>query len=241
MGRKPSAGRNSPPKPRRGLVGRVLRSLMLFVLVFGILGPAAVVLAYRFVPPPITWLMVQRMVEGRGFERHWIPLKSMSPHLVRSVIAAEDARFCEHHGFDFEAIRNAMATNSRGGKVRGGSTISQQTAKNVFLWPGRTWVRKALEAWITVYIEAIWDKKRILEVYLNVVEWGPGIYGAEAASRYHFHKSAGALDAREAALLATVLPSPLKWSASKPGPYVQRRADVILGRAAKLGAYAKCL
>lgn len=124
--------------------------------------------------------------------------------------------------------------------MRGGSTISQQTAKNVFLWPGRTWVRKALEAGITVYMEALWTKKRILEVYLNVVEWGPGIYGAEAAARYHFHKSAATLDAHEAALLASVLPSPLKWSASKPGPYVQYRAGIIAGRAAKLGVYASC-
>ena len=212
-------------------------------LVFVLLVPAALVALYRTTPPPQTPLMWLR---GGQVHYEWTPLNRISPYLARAAVAAEDEGFCTHKGFDRAAIEKAWdayvdADEDEKATVRGGSTISQQTAKNVFLWPGRTWVRKALEAWITVYIEAIWDKKRILEVYLNVVEWGPGIYGAEAASRYHFHKSAGALDAREAALLATVLPSPLKWSASKPGPYVQRRADVILGRAAKLGAYAKCL
>ena len=114
--------------------------------------------------------------------------------------------------------------------MRGGSTISQQTAKNVFLWPGRTWLRKGLEAWLTVYLETFWDKRRILEVYLNVAEWGPGVYGAEAAARHHFHKSAAALDAHEAALLASGSAEPLKWSASNPGPYVRSRADIIVER-----------
>jgi monofunctional biosynthetic peptidoglycan transglycosylase len=212
------------------------------VLVFVLLVPAALVALYRTTPPPQTPLMWLR---GGQVHYEWTPLNKISPSLARSAVAAEDEGFCTHKGFDRAAIEKAWdayldADEDEKATLRGGSTISQQTAKNVFLWPGRTWVRKALEAWITVYIEAIWDKKRILEVYLNVVEWGPGIYGAEAASRYHFHKSAGALDAHEAALLASVLPSPLKWSASKPGPYVRSRADVIMGRAAKLGAYANC-
>ncbi len=212
------------------------------VLAFILLVPAVLVVLYRTVPPPQTPLMWLR---GGPVDYRWTPLKSISPYLARSAVAAEDEGFCTHKGFDRAAIEKAWdayldADEDEKATLRGGSTISQQTAKNVFLWPGRTWIRKALEAGITVYIETLWSKKRILEVYLNVVEWGPGIYGAEAAARYHFHKSANALDAHEAALLASVLPSPLKWSASKPGPYVRGRADVIAGRAAKLGAYANC-
>ncbi len=212
------------------------------VLAFVLLAPAALVVLYRATPPPQTPLMWLR---GGQVHYEWTPLDKISRHLARSAVAAEDEGFCTHGGFDRAAIEKAWdayvgADEDERATLRGGSTISQQTAKNVFLWPGRTWVRKALEAWITLYIEAIWPKKRILEVYLNVVEWGPGIYGAEAAARYHFHKSASALDAHEAALLASVLPSPLKWSASKPGPYVRGRADTIAGRAAKLGAYANC-
>jgi monofunctional biosynthetic peptidoglycan transglycosylase len=125
--------------------------------------------------------------------------------------------------------------------LRGGSTISQQTAKNLLLWPGRDWIRKGLEAWLTIYIEALWPKQRIMEVYLNVVEWGRGVYGAEAAARHHFKKSAANLSANEAARLAAVLPSPLRWSASNPGPYVQRRSGMLQGRAARLGDLAACL
>lgn len=217
-------------------------SLFCGALIFVLLAPAALVALYRTTPPPQTPLMWLR---GGQVHYEWTPITKISPYLARSAVAAEDEAFCTHNGFDRAAIERAWesyvdASDDEKATLRGGSTISQQTAKNVFLWPGRTWVRKALEAGITVYMEAIWTKKRILEVYLNVVEWGPGIYGAEAAARYHFHKSAAALDAHEAALLASVLPSPLKWSASKPGPYVQRRAETIMGRAARLGAYANC-
>ena len=212
------------------------------VLIFVLLAPAALVALYRTTPPPQTPLMWLR---GGQVHYKWTPIGKISPYLARAAVAAEDEAFCTHNGFDRAAIERAWesyvdASDDEKATLRGGSTISQQTAKNVFLWPGRTWLRKALEAGITVYMEALWPKKRILEVYLNVVEWGPGIYGAEAAARYHFHKSAAALDAHEAALLASVLPSPLKWSASKPGPYVQRRAETIAGRAARLGAYANC-
>jgi monofunctional biosynthetic peptidoglycan transglycosylase len=218
-------------------------SLFFGVLAFVLLAPAALVALYRTVPPPETPLMWLR---GGPVDYRWTPLKNIAPGLARSAVAAEDEGFCTHNGFDRAAIEKAWdaymdADEDEKATLRGGSTISQQTAKNVFLWPGRTWVRKALEAWITVYVEALWNKKRILEVYLNVVEWGPGIYGAEAAARHHFHKSAAALDTHEAALLASVLPSPLKWSASKPGPYVRGRAEKIAGRASKLGAYANCL
>jgi monofunctional biosynthetic peptidoglycan transglycosylase len=210
-------------KKKRGPVARWLLRLFLIAL----LGPPLLTLVYRFVPPPITILMVQRAFEGRGLEKHWRSLDDISPALAEAVIAAEDAKFCSHHGFDIEAIQKALKANERGGRVRGGSTISQQTAKNVFLWPGRTWVRKGAEAYFTVLIEAIWGKRRIMEVYLNVAEWGSGVYGAEAAARRYFHTSAADLNRSEASRLAAVLPSPLKWKAAKPGPYVARRSRRI--------------
>ena len=204
----------------------IVAGLMVFVI-----GPIIVVAVYRFVPPPITFLMVQRAFEGHGLERKWVPMRQISPNLVRAVIAAEDARFCEHKGFDLEAIEKAMAANAAGKKLRGGSTISNQTAKNTFLWPGDTTVtryaRKAVEPYFTILIEGMWGKKRILEVYLNVVEWAPGVYGAEAAAQHHFRKSAAELSRREAALLAAALPNPLKYDAGKPGAYVSRRAGQI--------------
>ena len=220
-----------PLRTRRGLLSRLVRGLLLLGLVFGIAAPIAVVAIYRFVPPPITWLMVQRMVEGRGFDRRWVPLRSISPQLVRSVIAAEDSRFCEHHGFDFNAMRKAMAANEAGKRLRGGSTISQQTAKNIFLWPHRDYARKGLEAWFTVLIEGIWGKPRIMEVYLNSIEWGPGVYGAEAAAQANFHTSAARLSPPQAARLAAIVPKPLAWRAARPGPYIQRRGGHIAAAA----------
>jgi monofunctional biosynthetic peptidoglycan transglycosylase len=220
------------PRARRGLIGRLFRWALILVLVFGLIGPVAVVAVYRFVPPPMTYLMVERMFEGHGFDRRWVPLSRISPQLVRSVIGAEDSRFCEHHGFDFNAIQKAMAHNEdRPGRIRGGSTISQQTAKNVFLWPHRDWVRKGLETWFTVLIEGIWGKPRIMEVYLNSIEWGPGIYGAEAAARANFHMSAAQLSPAQAARLAAIIPKPLAWKAARPGPYIQRRGGHIAAAA----------
>jgi monofunctional biosynthetic peptidoglycan transglycosylase len=183
---------------------------------------------YRLVPPPVTPLMLIRGVEGYGITKSWRSIDEISPHLVHAVMASEDAKFCEHHGFDWDAIREAWRRYRQGtGKLRGASTISMQTAKNVFLWPGRDWLRKGLEAYFTVLIEFVWGKERIVEIYLNVVEWGPGIYGAEAASEYYFHKPAGALGSDEAARLAAVLPDPLKWSASRPDRYVAERSAFI--------------
>ena len=205
----------------------MVRAVFIAGLIVFFIGPVVVVAIYRFVPPPVTWLMVQRTFEGRGFERTWVPMQDISPNLVRAVIAAEDARFCEHMGFDVGAIQKAMAANEAGKKLRGGSTISQQTAKNVFLWPGRDWVRKGLETWFTALIEVGWGKRRIMEVYLNSIEWGPGVYGAEAAARKNFKVPAKALSVAQSARLAAILPSPLKWKAAKPGPYVQRRTGKI--------------
>lgn len=200
--------------------------MTLALIVFG--GVAVL----RFVPPPATFLMGIRLIEGEGMDYRWRPLERISPRLVQAVIASEDATFCAHRGFDMEAIERALEANARAekggsGRIRGGSTISQQTAKNAFLWPGRDWIRKGLEAGYTVLIETAWGKRRIIEVYLNVAEWAPGVYGAEAAARHWFGKSAEDLSAREAARLAAILPSPRRYNASAPGPYVRRRASRI--------------
>jgi monofunctional biosynthetic peptidoglycan transglycosylase len=214
---------------------------VIYALLVVLLAPAGLMLLYRVTPPPVTPLM---LIRGGKSDYRWIPLTEISPALVRSVVTAEDEAFCTHRGFDKAALEKAwdQYLEDDGDKsLRGGSTISQQTTKNVFLWPGRTWLRKGLEAWLTVYLEALWDKKRIIEVYLNVAEWGPGVYGAEAAARHHFRKDAGSISRQEAALLAAVLPSPLKWSPSKPGPYVQARTEIISGRATRLGPLASCL
>jgi len=218
-------------KSRPRLIGRIVRWAMAIVLVVGILGPIAVVAVYRVVPPPITWLMIERLFQGKGFDRRWVPLSHISPQLVRAVIASEDSGFCQHHGFDFAAIERALHHNAVSDTLRGGSTISQQTAKNIFLWPSRDWVRKGLEAWFTVLIETIWGKPRIMEVYLNSIEWGPGVYGAEAAARHNFHTSAANLTPAQAARLAAIIPKPLAWRAAKPGPYVRRRSGTIVLRA----------
>jgi len=222
--------RPAPParqQPRPGVFRRLLRAVWVLFLVFGLIGPILAVAIYRFVPPPITYLMVERMFEGRGFNRHWRDIDEISPVVVRSAIAAEDAKFCEHNGFDFNAMKKAMAHNEHSKKIRGGSTISQQTAKNVFLWQGRSYLRKGLEAYFTVLIEAGWGKRRIMEVYLNSIEWGPGVYGVEAAARKNFGVGADRLSAVQAARLVAILPSPLRYKAAKPGPYVRKRSGKI--------------
>ncbi len=208
--------------------GHPVRTLLLLLV---LLGTGSVVIQ-RFVAPPPTFLMVSRAIEGEGLSYRWRSLDDISPRLVQAVIASEDSTFCAHRGFDMKSIERALQANARAekrgtGRIRGGSTISQQTAKNVFLWPGRDWIRKGLEAGYTVAIETVWGKRRIMEVYLNVAEWAPGVYGAEAAAQHWFGKSADALTAREAARLAAILPSPRRYSASSPGPYVRRRTSRI--------------
>jgi monofunctional biosynthetic peptidoglycan transglycosylase len=234
VSRKPKArpkSRSKAASPRRGPVRRVVGWALLALLLVLLIGPVAVVTIYRFVPPPMTFLMVERLFQGHGFDRRWVPLRAISPRLVGSLIAAEDSGFCRHHGFDLTAIHKAMVHNEQGGKVRGGSTISQQTAKNVFLWPHRDYVRKGLEAWFTVLIETVWGKPRIMEVYLNSIEWGPGIYGAEAAAQHNFHVSASQLSPQQAARLAAIVPKPLSWKAAAPGRYVRKRSGTIAARA----------
>jgi len=185
---------------------------------------------YRFASPPSTVVMFERKAEGANVRKDWAPLEEISPHLVRAVIAAEDTRFCLHKGLDFQAIEKAVDENKRRNRRRGASTISQQTAKNLFLWNGGGWARKGAEAWFTLVIETLWPKRRVMEMYLNMAEWGDGLFGAEAASKARFGKSAKDLTRHEAALLAAVLPSPNKWRVNPPGPYVSRRANMLRGR-----------
>jgi len=202
--------------------------------------PTVVVL--RFIDPPTTaFILRDRFDAWRGnetryvFQRAWVDSQRISAQLKLAVVASEDQKFPTHHGFDFEQINDAWEQREQGRKQRGASTISQQVAKNVFLWPTRSWLRKGLEAYFTVLIETFWSKQRILEVYLNVAEFGRGVYGAEAAARRYFHKSAAQLSAREAALLAAVLPNPRRLRAEKPSPYVRHRVATIVAQMQVLG------
>ncbi len=219
-------------KRKRSFLDRITITLRIaawsVVLLF--LGSIVWAGVYRFAPAPGTMLMVERKLSGDEIIHPWKPLEEISPHLVTAVIAAEDTRFCLHNGLDFEAIDEAMEEAENGKRLRGASTISQQTAKNAFLWSHRSWVRKGAEAWMTLVIETLWSKRRIMEVYLNIAEWGDGLFGAEAAAQKRFGKSAKNLTQQEAALLATVLPNPKKWRVDPPGRYVRSRVVTIRGR-----------
>ena len=192
------------------------------------------VVVFKFVPVPFTPLMVSRAVENKlsgkeMFCNHdWVPIEKISKNLQKAVIASEDGTFIIHHGFDFTAMQKALKNNKKGRKIKGGSTISQQTAKNVFLWQGRSYIRKGFEAYFTVLIELVWGKERIMEVYLNSIEMGDGIYGAQAASEYWYRKDASALSAREAAGIAAILPNPRKYKASNSTVYINKRKDKIV-------------
>ncbi len=214
------------------LMWKAARLLLLALLLL-----AGLILLFRFAPVPVTPLMLLR---DAPINKQWVAYDQIAPALPRSVIAAEDNLFCQHWGFDFKSLQTAAVAFASGKKAGGGSTISMQTAKNLFLWPDRSLWRKLLEAPITLALETAWPKTRILEVYLNIAEWGPGIYGAEAAAQHHFGKSAKALSKTEAARLAAVLPSPLKWSAGKPGNYVRRRSEIIRRRVTQLGPLLDC-
>ena len=200
------------------------------ILAFFFISTILVVVLYRFVPVLVTPIMVIRSVQqikddGKFvFKHHWVSLDKISPHLPVAAMAGEDARFLIHNGFDFQAIGDAIERNQKAGKKKfGASTITQQTAKNVFLWPGRTWLRKGLESYFTVLIELFWTKQRIMEVYLNSIEMGKGIYGAEAVARNHFGKTAAELTRSECALIAATLPNPRKFSSKNPSNYVRKR------------------
>ena len=206
------------------------RRLLLAFAGVTVVVPVLLILIARFVPPVLTPLMIATWVTEGGIVRQWVPLSEISPNLVRAVIASEDGKFCSHYGFDLQAIDKALASNADGGRLRGASTISQQTAKNLFLSQNRTWIRKGIEAYFTVLIEALWPKRRIMETYLNIAEWGPRRFGAEAASEANFKKPAAKLSVSEAARLATILPNPRAYRADRPGPYVARQSSVIAAR-----------
>jgi monofunctional biosynthetic peptidoglycan transglycosylase len=182
---------------------------------------------YRFVPPPVTWTM---LLDPNGITKDWTSLDEIDPDMARAAIAGEDGKFCRHHGFDVDAIAKAAIHNASGGRIRGGSTISQQTAKNVFLWQGGGFVRKGLEAWFTLLIEAIWGKRRIMEVYLNVAETGIGTYGVQAGAIRYFHHGAGKLTRAEAARIAAVLPLPKRRAAIAPSGFTRRYGNSIARR-----------
>jgi monofunctional biosynthetic peptidoglycan transglycosylase len=240
------AGRNKrrrrrtvPARLRRGL--RWLAALVLLSAA----ATAAQVAVLRFVDPPVTAFMAARQLEAWRdgdwhfrVDRSWRDLGEIAPSVPLAVIAAEDQRFADHHGFDFDAIAHALDHNARGGRIRGASTISQQVAKNLFLWQGRSWLRKGLEAWYTLLIELVWPKRRILEVYVNVAEFGDGVYGVQAAAQRFWSKAASRLAPAESARLAAVLPAPRRYDARQPGPYVQRRAAWIQQQMRQLGGAA---
>ena len=216
-------------KSKRGPVVRVLAWIVRIVLAF-ILLSLLWVLAYRFINPPITVTMAGDLITGRGVSRDWMPITRIDRDMVRAAIAAEDSKFCSHDGFDFDAIEQAMQRNASGGRIRGGSTISQQTAKNAFLWQGGGYARKAAEAYFTFLIENLWGKRRIMEVYLNVAETGIGTYGANAGSQRYFGHDASAMSATEAARIAAVLPLPKKRGAIAPKGFTRRYGNTIAAR-----------
>ncbi len=224
---------------RAGLTGTIARIVFCAGLALA-LGFAALILVYRFLPP-ISTLMLARWLEGKTVERHYVPLERISGFLRAAVIVSEDARFCEHNGVDWSALRGVLDRAGANGPKRGASTIPMQTAKNLFLWPSRSYIRKAIEIPLALLIDIEWPKRRILEVYLNLAEWGKGVFGAEAAARHYFHKSADRLDAREAALLATALPNPEHRNAARPSRRHAGLAARIMARVLTAGPLVECV
>ena len=217
----------------RSVIRKLFR-LIRFAVFFFFFSTVLVTIIYRFVRPPVTPLQLirvgEQIAEGEKVKmsRDWVRLKEISPHMIQAVVAAEDNNFMKHHGFDVEAIRKARELNKKRKNKLGASTISQQTAKNVFLWPDRTWLRKGLEVYFTGLIEIFWGKRRIMEVYLNVIEMGYGIYGVERAAGKYYRKPASDLNRAEAAMIAAVLPNPRRWSPAAPTAYIQRKQQRIM-------------
>jgi monofunctional biosynthetic peptidoglycan transglycosylase len=209
----------------RRIIGWIIKLVVALLLVSFLW-----VLAYRFVNPPITTTMIEDILAGRGANKVWMPIGEMDQDMVRAAIAAEDSKFCSHHGFDFLAIENAMKRNASGGRIRGGSTISQQTAKNAFLWQNGGYVRKGAEAWFTFLIEHLWGKRRIMEVYLNLAETGVGTYGVNAGAERYYGHDASAMSAIEAARIAAVLPLPKERGVVAPKGFTRRYGNTIAAR-----------
>jgi len=227
---KKTKGKSSGKGGKR-VLGIILKTLLIIFLI-SILIP----LIYRWINPPVTPLMLIRKFKNDApIEKEWVEIDDISQHLIDCAVAAEDNNFLGHNGFDNGAIERAIKENEKGKRKLGASTISQQTAKNVFLWPSRTWFRKGCEVYFTFLIEHLWSKQRIMEVYLNVIETGNGIYGCEAAAKHYFHKSAKNLSRREAALLTVCYPAPLKRNPAKPTAYINKRANQISLLSTKIG------
>ncbi len=231
-------------KKTKGSRARRILLVTLRAIVACVLASVVATLLLRWIPPFFSALMVERHV-GALFtatrynaQYEWVGWKKIAPAAPLAVIASEDQRFADHHGFDLDSIQDAVEDHERGRRLRGASTISQQVAKNIFLWPGRSFIRKGLEAYFTVLIEALWPKRRILEVYLNVAEFGDGLFGVEAASQHYFRKPAARLTSEEAAVLAAVLPNPHRLRAGRPSAYVEERRDWILRQMDQLGGVA---
>jgi len=230
MAKRPKSTIPRYKRKRKGsLPGRIVGWIVKLVVAFFVIS-ALWVLAYRFVNPPITATMISDIIGGRGAQKDWMSIERMDRDMVRASIAAEDGKFCSHNGFDFEAIEDAMKRNASGGRIRGGSTISQQTAKNAFLWQGGGYARKGVEAWFTFLIEHLWGKRRIMEVYLNLAETGIGTYGVNAGSERYFGHDASAMSATEAARIAAVLPLPKKRGAVAPKGFTRRYGNTIAAR-----------
>jgi len=208
-----------------------------------LLLPYLLTLVYAVVPPPVSTMMIWKKLEGNPIDYQWRPLSDTSQNLVRSVVTAEDTRICEHNGVDWNVLTDVVkeAVNNEGGARRGGSTITQQVAKNLFLWPSRSYIRKALELPLALWIDLVWSKRRIVEVYINIAEWAPGIYGAEAAAQHHFNKSGKSMTKAQAAQLAAALPNPVVRDAGKPGPQVRAKARTIRKRVNSTLPYLECL
>jgi monofunctional biosynthetic peptidoglycan transglycosylase len=219
--------------------GWLRRVAWFVVIVFALL--LLVIIAYRFINPPFTPVMLAEKLRGITLERQWVPLEAISPALPLAVIASEDGRFCRHWGVDWGAVKDAIVEARKRGEFRGASTIPMQTAKNLFLWPRRSYVRKVLEVPLAYLTSLVWPKRRMMEIYLNVAEWGPGIFGAEAASQHYFHKSASELTRGEATLLAAALPSPRTRNPGRPGPRLSRIAHGVERRMPVIAARADCV
>ena len=232
-----------PAKSRRGtnkLARRFIRRVVL-AMVMIIITPVVLLPVYSLVNPPITTVMIANRVAGASIIKVWRPIEAVSPHLVRAVIVAEDARFCAHSGIDWRQVEEVLSDADDGGRLRGASTITMQSVKNLFLWSGRSWFRKGLEVPLALYADAVLSKRRIMEIYLNIAEWDKGVYGAEAAARHYFGVSAKQLNARQAARMAATLPAPRLRDPAKPGRTTRRLAGVHARRAALSGPYVACV
>ena len=221
------------------LLARIV-SIALRVCVIAVIALGALILAWRYLPA-VSTLMAARWVTGQNVERVWLPLEKISPALIHAVLTSEDARFCDHGGVDWGALKEVLDEADEDGPSRGASTIPMQTVKNLFLWPGRSAIRKGLEIPLAMALDTIWPKRRVLEVYLNIAEWGDGVFGAEAAARSAFGKSAGALNAREAALLAVSLPNPILRTPGQPSARLNALASRLSGRVSHGGVEMDCL